>query len=306
MSTKAEQSQPRAAQRRRRKRAKADCRRGDRALVPAAVAARFGIGVVDLARAMRAAGVDQQLSETGAAGWISDPKAAPEWLTTLLGERLARAAEAEYRRQQVEEHRRLRELTVEQSALEKVKARKNRFTDDEWLYVQDWAFRAAKDLLRDGPDNEVDEFDRRALKAVGVDADDRWAWPVHAGGCDGEGAEHCVVRIEQMRDERRADALIESVAKETTLSDLHLTVGQFGRRGGRVAQVVKVNKVTVKLRMIGGRNDRNAVVETNLDPCCVGLVGDSLSAPPKPGSRRGSDGAGAGWSGPRQGWLGRA
>ncbi len=186
MSTKAEQSQARAEERRRRKHAKADRRRRDRALVPAAVAVRVGIRVVDLACAMRATGVDQQLTETEAAGWISDSETAPEW----------------------------------------------------FFYVQDWAFRAAKDLVRDGPDNEVDEFDRRALKAVGVDADDHSTWAVHAAGCDGEGDEHCVVRIEQMRAERRADALIESVAKETTLSDLHLTVGQFvttwhGARSGR-------------------------------------------------------------------------
>jgi len=164
--------------------------------------------------------------------------------------------------------------------------RKKRFTDDEWLYVEDWAFRAAKDLVRDGPDDEVDDFDRRALQAVGVDADDHSTWPVHAGGCDGEGGEHCAVRIEQMHTERRVDALIESVAKETTLRDLHLRVGQFVTtwHGARVGQVVKVNKVTVKIRMIGGRDDRHAVVEKNLDPRYVELASDSLPAAPKPGS----------------------
>ncbi len=47
---------------------------------------------------------------------------------------------------------------------------------------------------------------------------------------------------------------------------------------------MKVNKVTVKIRMIGGRDDRNAVVEKNVDPRYVELVPDSLPAPPKPGS----------------------
>lgn len=286
MSTKTEQSRARAEERRRRKQAKADRRLRDRDLVPGVVASRVGIPVADLARAMRAAGVHRQLTEAEATGWICEPETAPEWFTTLLGERLARAAEAEYRRQQVEERRQLRELAVEQSALEKVQDGKRRFTDDEWFYVQDWAFRAAKDLVRDGPDQEVDDFDRRALRTVGVDVDDHSTWPVHAGGCDGEGEEHCAVRIEQMHAERRADALIESVAKQTALRDLHLTVGQFVMtwHGARVGQVVKVNKVTVKIRMIGGRDDRSAVVEKNLDPRYVELAADSLPAPPKPGS----------------------
>jgi hypothetical protein len=286
MSATAEQSLARAEERRRRKHAKSDRRRRDRALVPAAVATRVGIRVADLAHVMRTAGVHQQLTETEVARWISSPDAAPEWFITLLGERLARAAEAEYRRQQAQEQRQLRELTVEQSALEKVRAGKKRFTDDEWLYVQDWAFRAAKDLVRDGPDNEVDEFDRRALKAVGVDADDHSTWPVHAGGCDGEGGERCVVRIEEMRAQRRVDALIESVTKETALRDMHLRVGQFVTtwHGARVGQVVKVNKVTVKVRMIGGRNNRNEVVEKTLDPRHVEPAPDSLPAAPQPGS----------------------
>ncbi len=77
-----------------------------------------------------------------------------------------------------------------------------------------------------------------------------------------------------------------SFGTETKLRDLRLTVGQFVTtwHGARVGQVVKVNKVTVKVRMIGGRDDRNAVVEKNLDPRYVELAPNSLPAPPKPGS----------------------
>ncbi|WP_421840483.1 hypothetical protein [Mycobacterium sp.] len=49
MSTKTEQSQARVEQRRRRKHAKADRRRQDCDLAPAAVAARVGIPVAELA-----------------------------------------------------------------------------------------------------------------------------------------------------------------------------------------------------------------------------------------------------------------
>ena len=123
------------------------------------------------------------------------------------------------------------------------------------------------------------------LLAVGVDADDHSTWPVHAGGCDGEGDEHCAVRIEQMRAERRADALIDSVTKETALRDLALSPGQFVTtwHGVRVGLVVKVNKVTVKVRLIGGLDDRHAVIEKNLDPRYVRIASASSSCPPKPG-----------------------
>jgi hypothetical protein len=275
----------RAEEHRRRKHAKADRRRRDRALVPVVVAQGVGIPVADVARAMRAAGEDRQLTEVEATDWISDPETAPEWFTTLLGERLARAAEAEYRRQQAEEQRQLRELAVEQSAWAKVQAGKRRFGDDEWVFVHDWAFRAAKDLVRSGPEVDVTDEERRVLLAVGVDADDHSTWPVHAGGCDGEGDEQCAVRIEQMRAERRADALIDSVAKEMALGNLALSPGQFVTtwHGARVGLVVKVNKVTVKVRLIGGQGDRHVVVEKNLDPRYARIASASLFSPPKPG-----------------------
>ena len=122
MGTEAEQSQPRTEERRRRKRARAGRRRRDRALATVVVAQRLGIPVADLAGAMRAAGIRQQLTEARAKDWIADPETVPEWFTTLPGERLARAAGQEFRRHQAEERRQLRELAVGQSALAKVKA----------------------------------------------------------------------------------------------------------------------------------------------------------------------------------------
>lgn len=96
------------------------------------------------------------------------------------------------------------------------------------------------------------------------------------------GPEHCVIRLEQIRAERRVDALIDSVAKETALGDLVLEPGQFVTtwNGARVGVVVKVNKVSVKVRQVGGRADRNAVVEKNLDPRYVQRAAASLPAPP--------------------------
>jgi hypothetical protein len=123
------------------------------------------------------------------------------------------------------------------------------------------------------------------LRAVGVDPDNHHAWPIHAGGCDGAGPEHCAVRLEQIRGERRVDALIDSVARETALGDLALAPGQFVTtwHGARVGVVVKVNKVSVKVRLVGGRADRSTVVEKNLDPRYLQRAAASLPAPPAVG-----------------------
>jgi hypothetical protein len=286
MGTMTETRQVRAEKRRLRRRARAERRRRDRALVPVAVAQRLGIRVATLAHAMRQAGITAALTEAQAQQCVVDPATAPQWLVGLRGERLAAAAAAEYQRQQDAERQELRELAAEQSALVKLQAGKLRFNDDEWKWVQDWAFRAAKDLVCGWGESEVTAFDRHVLRAVGVDADNHHTWPVHAGGCDGVGPEHCAMRLEQMRAERRADSLIDSVAKETALRDLALAPGQFVTtwHGPRVGLVVKVNKVSVKVRMIGGRADRHAVVEKNLDPRYVERAAPSLPAPPNPGA----------------------
>jgi nucleotidyltransferase/DNA polymerase involved in DNA repair len=198
-----------------KRRERAQRREADRALVPVVVSRRLGVPVADAAHAVRAAGVTGPLTVRRAKEWAGDPGSAPQWLSGLRGERMARAAQQEYHREQQREQHAMRELTVERSALEKVKTGKRRFADDEWLLVEDWAFRAAKDLVRGGPGGEVGDFDYRVLRIVGVDPEDHATWPVHAGGCDGEGALRCAERIEEVRAQRRAEALTESVARET-------------------------------------------------------------------------------------------
>lgn len=267
--------------RRQGKRARAQRREEDRALVPVVVSQRLGVSVADAASAMRAAGVTGPLTVSQAREWAADPGSAPEWLSGLWGERMARAAQQEYHRERQREQQAVRELAVEQSALEKVKTGKRRFSDDEWLLVEDWAFEAAKDLVRGGLGGEVGDFDRRVLRVVGVDPEDHATWPVQAGGCDGEGAAHCAERIEQVRAGRRADALIESVARETALREAGFSPGQAVTvwHGQRVGVVVKVNKVSVKVRVVGGQRDQYALVEKNLDPRQVHPMPGALPPP---------------------------
>ena len=286
MGTKTESQQLRAEKRRRRQHARVERRRADRALMPVGAAQRLGIQVATLADAMRTAGITAAITLPQAQRWMADPQTAPEWLMQLRGQRMAAAARAEYRWQQEVEQQELRELATEQSALAKVESGKRRFSEQEWMWVQDWAFRAAKDLVRGWGEFEVSEFDRQVLRAVGVDADNHHTWPVHAGGCDGVGLAHCVERMEQLRAERRAEALIDSAAKETTLRELALSPGQYVTtwHGARIGVVVKLNKVSVKVRMVGGRGDRHTVIEKNLDPRYVEPATPSLPAPPVPGA----------------------
>lgn len=287
VGTKTESQLLRAERLRQRQQVRAQRRRADRALVPVAVAQRLGIKVAVLAEAMRAAGVSTAITLVQAQQWSAEPDTAPPWLMQVFGERMAAAAQSEYRRQHEAAQQHQRALAAEQSALAKLHAGKRRFTDDEWVWVQDWAFRAAKELVRGWGQFDVTEFERQVLHAVGVDPDNHHSWPVHAGGCDGVGVEHCAVRIEQIRAERRVDALIDSVAKETALGGLSLVPGQFVTtwHGARVGVVVKVNKVSVKVRMVGGRGDGNTVVEKNLDPRYVEHAAVSLPAPPAVGAQ---------------------
>jgi hypothetical protein len=273
-----------AGKRRQRKQARAQRREADRALVPVAVSQRLGVSVAGAARAMRAAGVTGPLTVRQAREWAAGPGSAPQWLLGLWGERMAHAAQQEYHREQQREQQAMRELAVEQSALAKLEAGKRRFTDDERILVEDWAFRAAKDLVR-GPGGQVDDFNYRVLRAVGVDPGDHATWLVHAGGCDGEGALYCAERIGQVRAGRRAEALTESVARETALREAGLSPGLTvtAWHGRRVGVVVKVNKVSVKVRFVGGQRDQYALVEKNLDPRHVRPAPESLPPPLLPG-----------------------
>jgi hypothetical protein len=234
-----------AGKRRHRKQERAQRREADRALVPVVVSQRLGVPVADAAR----------------------------------------AAQQEYHREQQREQQAMRELAVEQSALGKVKAGERRFTDDEWLLVEDWAFTAAKDLVRGGPGGAVSDFDYRVLCVVGVDPEDHATWPVHAGGCDGEGNLHGAERIAQVRAQRRVDALAESVAREIALREAGFSPGLVvtAWHGDRVGVVVKVNKISVKVRLVGGQRDRYALVEKNLDPRHVRPAPESLPQPLVPG-----------------------
>lgn len=170
MGTKTESQQLRAEKRRLRQGARVECRRADRSVVPGAAAQRLGVRVAKGGDGMRRAGITAAITRHEAQRWMADPQTVPEWLMPWRGERMGAAAEAEYRRQHAAEQQELRELVAEQSALAKVNADRRRFSDQDWVWVQDWAFRAAKDLVGGWGEFEVTEFDRQGVRAVGVAA----------------------------------------------------------------------------------------------------------------------------------------
>lgn len=126
--TRTEKLRARAEANRIRKQAKAEQRRRDRELVTGDVAQILGLTIAEVAQAMRAAGVTERLTASEAKTWANGVDM-PEWLGVLHGERLARAAKEEHRKQQAEKDRQLRELMAEEGAISKVRsgAHRNRF-----------------------------------------------------------------------------------------------------------------------------------------------------------------------------------
>ena len=276
--TKEAKARKRAAKEARKKR-----REQDRALAPPHISQRLEIPITDLARAMRAAGITAPPTTAEAELWAKNHDEAPAWLNDLRGERLASSAEAEYRDQLEAERRELRAITVEQNTARKVEegAPYRRFTRDEQDLLASWAFEASKELARSEP---LHDFNLRVLRLCGVDPENHETWPIHVGNCDGVGRAHCNVRTENLRIERRVEYLIESVAKEAVIREAGFKVGQhvLAWYDSRVGVVVKINRVTVKVRLLGTKV-RGRIEEKNLDPRYVSPAPDTLPAPPAVG-----------------------
>lgn len=152
--------------------------------------------------------------------------------------------------------------------------------------VEEWAFDSAKELVRN--DGEVTELEAAALEAVGVDPAVHATWPIHRGGCDGVAGHSCDARIA----ERAAQRFEEQEAarherRERARADGELIMSGAFRVGqhvltyydGRAAVVTKINRVTIKVKHVGGHADRFQLVEKNYSPTYLHpLPGPSLRA----------------------------
>jgi hypothetical protein len=248
----------------------------DRRLCPVSVAHLLGVRYRRVAAAMRAAGACEPLDEHTVQGWMSGRGEMPMWLSELLADKASRAAarEAKARDEAVEaEHRRLLAEEQVQTALLNGK---RRFRGAQLEVVQEWAFYAAKELVRN--DGDVSELEAAVLEAVGVDPDVHFTWPLHVGGCDGAGCESCDARItelaaqrfeeqEAIRHERRQRARRDA----EVLASGAITVGQhvLAYYDSRAGVVTKINRVTVKVKHIGGQSNHYALVERNYSPAYV-------------------------------------
>ncbi len=140
---------------------------------------------IDVANAMRAAGVAERLTVVRARRWKAQPGAAPEWFDRVVAEDADRKAARQVRRERREREEQQRSLEraeqVEQRLLRGAKRFRN--PDDELIAV-DLALRAMKELLRGGGDaNVLDPLEVAALRWAGVDPAKHSTWFLHGGGC---------------------------------------------------------------------------------------------------------------------------
>jgi hypothetical protein len=157
--------------------------KADRALCPIPVAETLQLRVRQVAAAMRAAGVTEQVTVRQARAWKSLAEEPPAWMLTLMAQSTAKAARRQARNQRrniEDEHRILLQAAdVEQRLLS---SRAIRGHDREFI-ASDYAYRAMKDLVRaDGDVSYLNDLDLAALRWAGVLPADRSTWFLRAGG----------------------------------------------------------------------------------------------------------------------------
>ena len=234
---------------------------------------------------MRAACETQPLTTRMARGFLSGREEMPAWLSELLAASVVQAAEREARAQAEALEVAHRLLLVEERVRAKLGAGERRFHGDERAVVEEWAWEAARELVRN--DGEVGELEGAVLRSVGVDAHFHATWPLHVGGCDGAGAESCDARIAELaaqrfeelgaaRHERRERAQRDS----ELIASGAFRVGQpvLAYYGLRAGVVTKVNRVTVKVKHVGATSDHYDLVERNYSPAYLNPLPDTTVA----------------------------
>lgn len=267
-----------------------DRKRADHRLCPPETAQLLGLPRKRVLAAMHAAGVGAPLDNATVRGWLAScARPMPDWLSELLAQTAAEAAERKAREQAEAlevEHRR---LLVEERVREKLRAGKRHFLGQALEVVQEWAFYAAKQLLcSDGVVDELEEWEFAALRAAGVNPKDHSTWLLHRGGCDGWGVTGgCEARIAEMAAERfaaqeadRHERRQRSRRAAECIASGAFVVGQLvlASYDSRAAVVVKLNKVTVKVRHVGWKFNGYEVVERSYSPAFLHALPAGLAA----------------------------
>jgi hypothetical protein len=275
---KAQAKKRRSVARREGRRRQAAARRkrsaDDQRLCPPAVAQLLGLSYKRIAAAMRTAGVGTPLDEPTVTSWLSScARPMPDWLSQLLAQHAADAAEQQTRAQAEAVEAEHRRLLVEERVQRKLLAGKRRFHGVELEVIEEWAVYAAKDLIYN--DGDVGELETAVLRAVGIDTDDHTTWPFHCGGCEGLGGDNCEERAAEMAAQRFEELETDRLKRrERSRRDAErnasgaFVLGQpvLAYYDSRAAVVVKVSKVTVKVRHIGWKSNGYELVERNYSP----------------------------------------
>jgi hypothetical protein len=263
-------------------------RADDQRVCPPAVAQRLGVGYREVAAAMRAAGRAQSLDEHTVEGWLcgaSWVRGMPAWLSELLAAAAAEAPEREARAQSEVLEAAHRRLLAEERVQAKLLAGERRLRGAELEVVEQWAFYAAKELVRS--DGDVEELEAAVLAAVGVRAEVHSCWPIHRGGWHGAGADRCDARVAELAAQRlEAQQAARRERRERARAGAELIiagalqVGQyvFACYRHRAAVVTKTNRVTVTVEQVGGQADGYQLVEKNSSPTYLHRLPDDVAA----------------------------
>lgn len=157
--------------------------KADRALCPIPVAQTLQIQVRQVAAAMRAARVTDQVTVEQARAWKSLAEEPPAWSPALMAQSAARSArrQAHNHCRDVEDEHRM--LLLAADVEERLLSSRAIRGDDREFIASDYAFRAMKDLVRaDGDVSYLNDLDLAALRWAGVVPADRSTWFIRAGG----------------------------------------------------------------------------------------------------------------------------
>jgi hypothetical protein len=165
------------------KQARAEQRKAERGLCPVGVAEVLEVWVQQVAAAMRAAGVMEQLTIQQARAWRSLSQEPPEWMLAPMSQAAIRAARREARTQgrAIEEEHRM--LVLSEDVAKRLLAGRSVRGSDRELIASDLALGAVKDLVgADGDASYLKDLDRAALRGAGVVAEGRSTWFLRYGG----------------------------------------------------------------------------------------------------------------------------
>ena len=157
--------------------------KADRALCPAAVAQILQMQVRQVAAAMRAAGVTEQVTAKQARAWRSLAQEPPGWMLPLMTQAAARSARRQARNQRRDVETEHRTLILAAEVEERLLSGRAIRGDDRESIASDYALRAMKDLVRaDGDVSYLNDLDLAALRWAGVLPPHRSTWFHRAGG----------------------------------------------------------------------------------------------------------------------------